>query len=234
MQLILSKKPKNPTLVLGFPGFGLVGSIAAEFLASHLKTEKIGKILITEMPAMVAIHQQKMVDTVSLYYNQENNLLIIHGTGFPRGVEWETASQIEKIASLVAAKEIISLEGVGSSGEKKPQTLFHSTQEKSRQKLVKIGISPLEEGVLIGITAAILSTTKIPVTCIFQETASEIPDSKAAAEIIKALDRYLGLDVDYKPLLIQAQRFEEKLKSLISSGQKAQEINDKKWMSYVG
>src|SRR3989338_6181961 len=233
MQLTLSKKPKNPTIILGFPGFGLVGSIATEFLISHLKTQKIGKILLTEMPAMVAIHQQKVVDTLSIYHDAQYNLLIMHGIASPKGLEWELASTIEKIAKSVGAKEFICLEGVGTSKEK-TSVFYHASLEKSRLKLNGIGVKPLSEGVVLGLSAALLSTTRVPITCIFAETPSELPDSKAAAELIKTLDQYLGLEVDYKPLLVQAQHFEEKLKSLISSSQKAQEMSDKQSMNYVG
>ena len=55
MQIKLTKKPKNCILIEGFPGFGLVGTIAGEFLLEHLQTEQIGKIIFDEMPIMVAI-----------------------------------------------------------------------------------------------------------------------------------------------------------------------------------
>ena len=97
-----------------------------------------------------------------------------------------------------------------------------------------MGAAPLEEGVIIGMSAALLSTRKMPITCLFAETPSELPDSKAAAELIKMLDQYLGLRVDYKPLIVQAQKFEEKLRGLLSQNQKAQEMSEKKWMNYVG
>ena len=43
MKFELKKKPKNPTIIEGFPGFGLVGTIASEFLMSHLDCEQIGR-----------------------------------------------------------------------------------------------------------------------------------------------------------------------------------------------
>ena len=42
MEIKLTKKPQNPTLIEGFPGFGLIGTITTEFLIEHLKAEKIG------------------------------------------------------------------------------------------------------------------------------------------------------------------------------------------------
>ena len=75
---------------------------------------------------------------------------------------------------------------------------------------------------------------KVPVSCVFAETHTSLPDSKAAAKIIEVLDKYLGLKVDYKPLLLQAEKFEGKLRNLLTEGQKAQQISEKKKLSYVG
>ena len=71
---------------------------------------------------------------------------------------------------------------------------------------------------------------------LFAEAKSNLPDSKAAAQIILALDGYTGLKVDPKPLLKQAEAFEEKLKDIIQKGQQAEDIQDEKEkkLGYVG
>ena len=79
-----------------------------------------------------------------------------------------------------------------------------------------------------------LNLEKAPLSCIFAEAHTQLPDSKAAAKIIEVLDKYLGLKVDYKPLLKQAEQFEEKLKGMLSKGKEAMDMQDKKQMSYVG
>ena len=78
MKLVLTKKPKNVTIIEGFPGFGLIGTIAIEFLMDHLETEKIGIIEMDEVPAMIAIHQNKVIEPVSLHYNKEHNMVLVH------------------------------------------------------------------------------------------------------------------------------------------------------------
>ena len=61
-----------------------------------------------------------------------------------------------------------------------------------------------------------------------------MPDSKAASNIIKVLDDYLGLKVDYQPLLKQAEEFETKFKSILKQSSIAVKDRDKKQMSYLG
>ena len=236
MEVKLWKKPKNCTIIEGFPGFGLVGTIASEFLIEHLKTEQIGKIIFNEMPAMVAIHEDKVVEPLGIYYNQEYNIVILHAITATTHHEWDMADTIAKLASDLNAREIISLESVGSSEQSEDSRVFYySNSSKSSKLFEKVGLSPLKEGIIIGVTGAvILRSEKVPVSCLFAETHSNLPDSKAAAQIIEGLDKYLGMNIDYKPLLEQAEKFEEKLRNIMQKSQEAQDASDKKRLSYFG
>ncbi len=236
MEIKLWKKPKNCTIIEGFPGFGLVGTIASEFLIDHLKTEQIGKIMFNDMPAMVAIHENKLVEPLGVFYNSKYNLVIIHAITAATHYEWEMANTVAKIASDLNAKEIISLEGVGSSEDSQGSRVFYyANNEKKAKSFEKIGITPLKEGIIIGVTGAVLlRVEKTPISCLFAETHSNLPDSKAAANLVEALDKYVGMDLDYKPLLEKEKKFEEKLKTILQKSQEAQEISDKKKLNYFG
>jgi uncharacterized protein len=61
MEVILKQKPKGPIVISGFPGIGMVGAIAAEFLIQHLGTKQIGKIILDKNPPLVAIHEGKLI-----------------------------------------------------------------------------------------------------------------------------------------------------------------------------
>ena len=236
MQLKLTKKPKNCKLIEGFPGFGLVGTIASEFLLEHLSFEKIGKIIFEDMPATIAIHEGKIVEPLGIFYNKKYNLVLLHAITASTGIEWKISSMVADIVKQLKIKEIICLEGVGSSEETTTaRVFFYTNDEKNRKTFEKIKAEPLKEGIIIGVTGAVLlRAEKIPVSCIFAETHTNLPDSKAAAKVIEVLDKYLGLKVDYKPLLVQAEKFEEKLRGLLMEGHKAQQISEQKRMSYVG
>ena len=129
------------------------------------------------------------------------------------------------------------MEGVGSGdvGKAGNRVFYYANNGKNVSRFEKIGLDPLKEGIIIGVTGAVLlRSEKIPISCIFAETQTNLPDSKAAAKIIETLDKYLGLKIDPKPLLAQAEKFETKLKTLLSQGQKNLELSEKKKMSYVG
>ncbi len=213
----------------------MVGTIAAEFLIEHLKAEQIGTIVYDEIPAVVAIHQGGLHHPYGVFYDDKYNIAIIYAMTAPQGSEWKFAEIVTDVARQLKAKEIVSLEGVGSTSEQDGAKVFYFATSASREKeFKKLGIEKLGEGIIMGITSALLVKSPIPVTCVFAETHTNLPDSKAAAKLIEALDGYLDLEVDYQPLIAMAAKFEEKLKKILQQSKVASDERDKKTMSYVG
>ncbi len=235
-QMKLTKKIKNPIVILGFPGFGLVGTITTEFLIDHLKTELIGKLWFEEMTPIAAVHEGKMIHPISVHYNKEYNIAIVHGVTPSVGMEWKIVSLVLRFLEIVDAKEVISVEGIGSlQPVEKPRVLFYSAVKKLAENLKAAGLEPLREGIIMGVTGALLlKLENKDLTCIFAESHSNLPDSRAASNVIVALDKYLGLKVDPKPLLEQAEKFEEKLKKVLESSQQMTMEQKKKVLSYMG
>ena len=209
MKYTLNKKIKNPTMIQGFPSLGLVSTITTKFLTDHLDVEEVGYIESDKITPLTAIHKGKILHPITIYYNKKYNLLIIQSLAEVTGLEWDLASTIKMLANEVEAKELIVIEGVQS---KTPniKLFYHSNKSK-------LNLTPLEEGIVTGTTAALLLEGKeLPLTCIFAEAHSELPDSEAAAKVVDALDNHLNLNLDYKPLLEDAKKFEGRMKKLKS------------------
>ena len=85
----------------------------------------------------------------------------------------------------------------------------------------------------MGVTASLL-IRGLDLKCLFAETHSAMPDSGAAAKIIEHLDKYVGFELDTKPLYQQAEIFENKLKDIMQQTNKTQTEADNKQMSYLG
>lgn len=237
MHISLTKKPKNPAIIIGFPGFGLVGTIASEFLIDHLDTEKIGKIWFSEIPPMIAVHQGKLVEPIGIFYNKKYNIVIIHAVTTTAGLEWKLSKAIVDIAQQLKPREIICLEGIGTTTPSKiSKAYFYCSHDKKSLVLKKTGLEQLKEGIIMGLTGLLLLRVgkDMPICSIFAETHSQLPDSNAAAKLIETLDKYLNLKIDYKPLLKQAEKFEEKLKDIVKKTQDISEEQEKKKLSYVG
>jgi len=189
-----------------------------------------------ELPATVVIHDNRLVHPIGLYYNKKYNIVIVHAISGTTGVEWKIAEYIDSIAKELNVKEIVSLEGVGSGVDfKEPQAFYFSNRDIGK-KIAKMcsEVKPLREGIIMGVTSALLLKTDKPITAFFADTHSDLPDSKAAAKIIEVLDCYLGLKIDTKPLLQTAEKFEEKIKGMLEKSKVAQTQQQKKQLSYVG
>jgi len=111
---------------------------------------------------------------------------------------------------------------------------YHSNDKAVEQKLSKLRAQELKEGIVIGVTSAILMKSTMKTTCLFAETHSALPDSKAAAKTVEVLDKYLGINLDTKPLLNQAEKLEGKLKDILKKNQEVIDAGEKKQLSYVG
>ena len=74
---MLNSKPKNPIIIEGFPGFGLVGTIATEYLIKHLDAKQIGFIRLEEIPPVIAVHNGQAVEPLGIFYSKEKNIVIM-------------------------------------------------------------------------------------------------------------------------------------------------------------
>jgi len=235
MEYNISKKPKSPTIIEGFPGFGLVGTIATGFLIDHLNAKSIGSITSKDIVPMATIHGQKIIRPLEIFYDSRHNIIIVNALTNVQGLEWDLAKILTKMAKNLNAKEVISIEGVSTPGltSKKVNAYYYSN--KNQKKFEKISIPPIKDGIVMGVTAALLlETDKTPFSSIFVETHTGLPDSKAAAKIVEVIDKYLGLKVDYKPLIKKAEQFEVKLKELVERSKSAEKIQKEKEVPYVG
>ena len=234
MKITLKEKPKSPTIIEGFPGVGLIGTITTEYLIKHLNAKPIGHIWSEEIAPVAAIHESKVVQPLEIYYSKKHNIVILHAMSDVRGLEWKISDSLEELYKLLKATEIISLEGI-MSDKKEGDTYFYAAQANNTKKLGKIGLKPLKEGVIMGVTAAILLKNKtMNSTGIFVETHTKLPDSKSSAKIIENLNNYLGLGIDTKPLLAAAEQFEAKLKDYMGKVKTAQKGTEKKAVDYMG
>ncbi|MBI4158826.1 proteasome assembly chaperone family protein [Candidatus Woesearchaeota archaeon] len=230
MELVLDQKPQNVTIIEGFPGFGFVGTISVEFLIEHLGAKKIGKITSNDVMPIAAVHNSQLIEPFSIYYSKKKNLVLLHAITNVQGLEWQLSEKVIELYKKLKAKKIISLEGIGSTSISEPKAFYYS----NRQTKEKVQAETLKEGIIMGVSGALLLKAEVPLSCFFAETHSSLPDSRAAAKIIQVLDSYLGLNVDYKPLLKKAAEFETKLKDIVDKSKIATDQKEKKELDYFG
>lgn len=153
-------------------------------------------------------------------------------------LEWQITDVIVNLCKELKCKELISLEGIAAVAPDKTKIYFYSNQSASQKKFTSINLEPLKEGLIMGVSGALLLKAKTPLSCIFVESHMNMADSRAAAKVIEVLDKYLKLKVDPSPLIKTAQEFEAKLKTLLQKNQELADLKpvkkDKKQLGYIG
>src|SRR3989344_8778918 len=205
MELVLDQKPQNVTIIEGFPGFGFVGTISVEFLIEHLGAKKIGKITSNDVMPVAAVHNSQLIEPFSIYYSKKKNLVLLHAITNVQGLEWQLSDKVIELYKKLKAKKIISLEGIGSTSIIEPKVFYYT----NRAAKEKVQAETLKEGIIMGVSGALLLKAEVPLSCFFAETHSSLPDSKAA-------------------------EFEEKLKNIVDKSKVASDQKEKKELDYFG
>lgn len=236
IRIELKEVPKGCTIIEGFPGFGLVSTIVTSYISEHLNAKPIGEVFSSKLNAMVAIHEGNVISPIEIMYDKKHNIIIVQASTLVNGLEWDIADSIIELAKITKAKEILSIEGVTPTTEKPEPKIFYYTNNKNAEQRFSKDVKKLGEGIIVGVTGSLLLMAKdVPISCLFVESHVNIPDNKAAAEVIKELDSYLKLDIDYKPLLKKAKKVEAKLRGLIRSMMEAKQSKKmKEELQYTG
>ena len=114
------------------------------------------------------------------------------------------------------SKEIITFNSAIVREKRNLATAVANSTE-SLNKLKDKNIPILKMGNLNGISGTLLTQTaikNIPGTCILAETLTQYPDPRAAAEVVQSLNKLIDIDIDYEPLVQEAENIESRLKKL--------------------
>jgi predicted ATP-grasp superfamily ATP-dependent carboligase len=212
---------------------------------------------LPEVPPIATFHNKKLISPFNIHYSKKHNIIIVYGIIPTKGLEWKLKDEVHKLAEMLKAKQIISLEGIHIPGEedtkdqkeviedflssdvkkkfKDEDCFYYTNSEKIEKKLKELRINQIENGYVMGVSGALLlSPTNINFTSLFVETEIELPDSTAAAKVVHVLNNVLDLNIDYKPLLKSSQQFENKLKMLLKNATMANKKKEMKEINYVG
>ncbi len=217
--------------VVGFPGIGLVGSIATNFLVSALELERIASVLSREFPPMgvlkdgrvsspVRIHAAPMVCGVDEECDQ---LAAVMSEVTPKaGVLYDVSEALVSWCLDKKVQEIVVLEGfVKPEGAKDTNIYGAANSDAALERLTKLNVKPLGEGILTGLSGLMSylgEAEGLDVTCLLAETVKDYPDARSAAKLLEVLDPFVPqIKIDPKPLLQRAKAIETHLKDYMET-----------------
>ena len=213
------KRLKKATVILGFPGTGLVGSVAASQIVESLQMSFGGYISSSDFAPLAAIHDYKPMPAARIHYSERYNVVvIISEMTIPVSSSLELANRIYEFAKSIDAASIISLGGISLKEEKGEVYVISSDQRAVKDIIAKKIAKPIKEGATTGVTGLLLTKGTLeafPVTTILAESSEEYLDPKAAAKVIKVLTRITGIQINTASLDKEANELSKNIKEAV-------------------
>lgn len=211
----------NPILIEGFPGLGMVGSIATQYLVKQLKAEKVGTLYSPHFPYHVIVNENGGVRLLKgdfyVWKNEsgKKDLIFLTGDSQPQTIEgqFEVANSILDFAQEKNVKTIITIGGFRNEFEGNPKIVAVSTTPELFEKAKKANALPSEAGTpIVGTAGLLLGLAKfrnLDAICLLGETKGYLPDPKTAKSIIQIMEKLLEVTVDLTGLDKEIEKSKE-------------------------
>jgi len=226
---IAEVKLKDPVLIEGLPGLGMVGRIAARYLVKQLNAKPFAKLYSPHFPYYVLVNEKGSVRLLhcvfSFWENRtgKHDLIFLTGDSQAQTIEgqYEVADSILDFAEKHGVKTIITIGGYRKEAEEKPKVVAVSTDSTLLSKALKAEAIPSPSGNPIVGTAGLLlglaKFRKMGALCLLGETRGYLPDPKAAKGVLDVLQSILEIKIDLKDMdkeIEKAKKILERMKRI--------------------
>ena len=218
VQVILEKEPsvKNPLLIEGFPGIGLVGNIASQYIVNELKMTYLGAMSSRYFPPLAVLTGGVVNMPVRIYEDAAKGLVILTADIPVHPLaSYEIGKEIVSFAESIGAREMVCLAGITVMGDE--HRVFGAVSRQNLLDRIKDKAEIFEIGTISGITGSIMNECRIknlPAICLLGETASAEPDPRAAVATIETLNKIYDLGITTANLSEQAEQNEVQMAHL--------------------
>ena len=211
-------KLKNPVLIEGFPGVGMIGTIAAMHLVKEWDMELVGYIDSDEFPPICTIHNEQPLPAARIYQSKKYNTLVLFSEFvIPISAVNDVANEIILWGEDRKLSAIISLGGVGLSSIKEEVFGIAST-EGLKHELKDIKVTVVKEGVTTGVTGLVLANAyirKFPAAAILTSNKNLSINLVGAAKVLDKLSDLLNIPINTNKLQKEGEELEEKIKQML-------------------
>jgi len=215
----VEKKPINVagyTLIDGFPGMGLVGTIAAKYLSEKLACTEVGFIESEFFMPIIRVHNGLPVHPSRIYVSSKYKIvLLVSEQIVPQMFSGKLSNAIADWIQKKKIKRIISLSGIRALPAKEGTQKVYgiASDEASKKMLNKYNVEVIKEGITSGITALMMLEFKDRDLEAFSLLGNVqiAADYKASAGLIEKLNEMFAFSIDTAPLKKEAKATEKAL-----------------------
>jgi len=216
---------KNPVLIEGLPGLGMVGRIATRYLIKKFKAKPFAHLYSPHFPYYVVVNKSgnvRLLRGVFYYWNNPNGRDLIFFTGDSQAQtiegQYELAAKIIEFVKSKGVNLIVTLGGFRKETEGTPKVYVASTNENLLEAALKAdGLKSPSGNPIVGIAGVLLGMARfsgIDALCLLGETRGYLPDPKAAKSVLGILCKLLDLEVDLSSLEVEIERAEKLLERM--------------------
>jgi uncharacterized protein len=210
--------------VVGFPDVGLVSSIALGHAVLEAKMAEFGHLESDDFPPVIVVHDGVPKPPMRLY--RRNSVVSVVSempvdfnfiTPITRSlVDWVKSKHVELLVTTsgIAVPNRLEIDV--------PEVYGVASSPAVRKIMDSAGVKALDEGFVAGIHAALMKESlekRVPCLILLAQSHLKFPDPGAAASLIDALNRLVGLDVDTKELLVHEDEVRLRLRALMQRTQ---------------
>jgi uncharacterized protein (TIGR00162 family) len=198
---------KNPILIEGLPGLGLVGKIATRYLIKQLKAQKLAYLYSPHFPYFVLVSKKGSVRLLrgTFYFwkngRGESDLILFTGDSQAQTIEgqYEISNSILDFAQKHGVKLVITIGGYRVETDN-PRVVAAATSQSLLNRALQANavISPMGSPIVgtAGLILGLAPFRRIEALCLLGETRGYLPDPKAAKSVLEVLLKILGINVD--------------------------------------
>ena len=213
---------EGSSILIGFPGSGLVGSIALSYMVDKLGFDSIGTMTSKYFPPM-AMMSEGVISVPVRIYEKEKFVAILADIPIHPQICYEVSNAILDWLSPFKISEIVTLAGI-ITNEPEKRVFCVATDKPLLDRLGESAIR-LPIGSISGIASSLLTECKIrgiPGIGLLGETINA-PDPRAAAGAIQVLNTLYDFQIDTAGLIEQAEEIEAQMHRLAEDVQTAEE-----------
>lgn len=217
---------KNPTIIEGFPSVGLVGAIATEYLASKLGLTEIGFMKSRKLPPVTIVKDGIPKSPIRFYAN-ESLVAIVSDTAVPSSLTYDIADSVVDWAVKHNAVRIISLGGIARQEEPGKGTgddvFAVAADPVTLAKLSAKNYRTIKLGFLTGVFGILMLEClerNIEAFGFLADAYADRPDPKAAALVLDAATKFIGVQLDTKSLLDTSAKIDQRMSALLKQTKK--------------
>jgi uncharacterized protein len=194
------KKTNGKTLLLGFPGNGLIGTFTISYLISYMQMKMIGDISYPDMPPTVFVENGEIISPIRIYKKDDIYAIISDVPIYPELAN-DFVSSIAEFCVKNKIGKVIVPSGVDTQSlDAKEIITYGLGTDPSLDKIMyENDIPKFIAGSIIGIDATVIMIFKnygIPLLMLYTSCHPFFPDPQASISAITSLAKVLKIQVD--------------------------------------